>query len=725
MHMRLRILTIGLILSVFGQLMAQPGGGPTEPSLPFINGVATLSGSVDHTGIEVEFSRIAPTPLVQIFTTDAAGNYSGDLPVGLYNITYKRNGYFSNFVSNVNCFTQPVLTAQVLHPRGTRIHVPQFFTLIQHAIDNANPGDTIILEPGVYLENIDIKGKRITLTSQFIFSRDTSHITSTIIDGKNEKTVIASDTYVNSETRITGLTIRNGRATGDYPHYFGGGIRVIEGSPTLTHLIIKNNYAQSGGGGIFLLHSQSQISDVKIIGNSAGVDGGAIRMSSSIVTIKNAIIANNSAIERGGGIACSNFSYVGTAEIINSTIVNNSVGFTSGPNDLFRGGAAIKAYGHNLVVKNSIVASNHGDYAISYYYSLGSDTYPFISHSLFWDNQSGNFYGCNPLCGPTITQNINGTPVDAFFNVFGNPSFKGGTYNYSLQSISPAVDAGYNEFADVETDIYLSSRVQNNNNLAVAKINIGATEAVAGIKPAVSFDEAICITESTAVTISSPGQQFAWFRSANGEGFLANSDNELLLDTLTRSITLYVANVDHLIPSELTPVSIGIYSVPDFSIDVTPLNSVSYQFSASSTEHITNFAWTVSNTSLTSDAESPTFSFSETGSFEVCLQAFNAACQSTQCETLELVITGLPEEIQTAFEVFPNPATERITIQSKYGEKFAVELINATGGKMGSRQNASFHEINIAHFQNGIYFLLVKSDALHATTRVYKFIKTK
>jgi hypothetical protein len=735
--MRFRILIISVCVSmlflVFAQLQAQPGGGDPggDPGEnlgdPVISGIATLSGSADHSGIEVEVSRIAPAPLVQIFTTNASGHYFGTVPVGLYNITYQKNGYFSNFVLNVNCFETPTLPAQVLHARSTRIHVPAVFTLIQDAIDNANHGDTIILAPGVYQENIDMKGKRITLTSQFIFSRDTSYITSTIIDGKNEKTVIACDSYEDRQTIITGLTIRNGRAIGESPHNMGGGIRCNVSSPTLTHLVIENNYADYGGGGIYLHLSQSQISFVKITGNSARVDGGGMRITSSDVTVNNAIIANNSAGERGGGIACTHFNYVGTAEIINSTIVNNSVVATSGPNSQFSGGAGIKAYGHNLIVKNSIVASNRGDYGISYYNTSGSDVYPFISHSLFWENQSGNFYDCNPLCGPAITQNINGTPVDAFFNVFGNPNFKASTTNYSLQSISPAVDAGYNEFADVETDIYLSSRIQNNNQLNEARVNIGATEAVAGIKPVVSFDEAICVSEleSAAITVSSAGQQFAWFRSATGEGFLGNSANELSLDTLTHSITLYIANADHQILSELTPVSINVYAVPDFSVEITPLNSLSYQFSASSTAHINNFAWTVSNTALTSDAESPVFEFFKTGSFEVCLQASNPACEVIQCETLELVITGLPEEIHTAFDIFPNPATEKVTIQSKQGEKFALELVNATGSKMDSRQNNSHHELDIAHLQHGIYFLVIKSDVLNANTLVYKIIKTK
>ena len=45
------------------------------------------------------------------------------------------------------------------------INVPADHATIQSAIDAANNGDSILVAPGTYVENINFKGKDITVTS--------------------------------------------------------------------------------------------------------------------------------------------------------------------------------------------------------------------------------------------------------------------------------------------------------------------------------------------------------------------------------------------------------------------------------------------------------------------------------------------------------------------------------------------------------------------------------
>src|SRR6187200_2435821 len=65
------------------------------------------------------------------------------------------------------------------------VNVPGDFPTIQAGILAAFNGDTVLVEPGIYYENINFRGRQIVLTSRFYETGDTSYISSTIIDGSN------------------------------------------------------------------------------------------------------------------------------------------------------------------------------------------------------------------------------------------------------------------------------------------------------------------------------------------------------------------------------------------------------------------------------------------------------------------------------------------------------------------------------------------------------------
>jgi pectin methylesterase-like acyl-CoA thioesterase len=62
--------------------------------------------------------------------------------------------------------------AQPPAPRHAVLAVPAKYPSIQAAIDSAVPGDTVLVAPGRYYENIRFKGKGIVVASQFSRTRD-------------------------------------------------------------------------------------------------------------------------------------------------------------------------------------------------------------------------------------------------------------------------------------------------------------------------------------------------------------------------------------------------------------------------------------------------------------------------------------------------------------------------------------------------------------------------
>ena len=88
------------------------------------------------------------------------------------------------------------------------IHIPDDYTRIQEGINVAENGDTILISPGTYYENLLVT-KELTIASEFIINGDKSVIEGTIIDGQTNAVFTVTQPK-NGISNIIGLTIRNG-----------------------------------------------------------------------------------------------------------------------------------------------------------------------------------------------------------------------------------------------------------------------------------------------------------------------------------------------------------------------------------------------------------------------------------------------------------------------------------------------------------------------------------
>ena len=215
----------------------------------------------------------------------------------------------------------------------TLIIVPDDQPTIQDAIGFADFGDTVLVMPGTYVENINFLGKNITVGSLTLTTGDTSFISQTIINGNDSGRVVLFTNGEDSTALFTGFTITNGNS---FYNTFegGGGISCWESSPRLEHLIVKDNRSNYGGG-INLGHSRSMLWNVVIDGNetyplyggSPGLGGGIANWDSNC-RLSNVIVMNNHSTGEGGGISNDRLS---TMILENVTIAGNTaVGLGSG-----------------------------------------------------------------------------------------------------------------------------------------------------------------------------------------------------------------------------------------------------------------------------------------------------------------------------------------------------------------------------------------------------------
>jgi len=241
----------------------------------------------------------------------------------------------------------------VLHLSATIINIPADQPTIQAGIDASVNADTILVQPGTYVENINFNGKNVTLGSLFLTTQDTSYISQTIIDGNDAGSVVTFEIGEDSTAVICGFTITNGLG---YSYSSGGGITCISSNPCLESMTITNNTADHGGG-IYSNNSNPIINDCTIINNFATYKGGGIYCSNSDPMLENITISNNSASDDGGGI----YGSYSDMTLENISVTNNSASVDGGGIHCFRSDMIFE----NIIITNNS-ASNNGGGLVNY-----------------------------------------------------------------------------------------------------------------------------------------------------------------------------------------------------------------------------------------------------------------------------------------------------------------------------------------------------------------------
>lgn len=190
-----------------------------------VDGYAYLQNQADHSGITVAFERIAPDSWNGSTSTNPSGYYIIDVDFGAYDITYTKDDYFNESIAGILINSNTTLTDVNLWEHVTILNVPSIFSTIQEGIDRAWEGDTVLVEPGIYYENINFSGKNITVASLYQTTVDEKYIETTIIDANNSGRGVTFRNNENSSAVLKGFTITNGSSS------FGAGIYCFNSSP--------------------------------------------------------------------------------------------------------------------------------------------------------------------------------------------------------------------------------------------------------------------------------------------------------------------------------------------------------------------------------------------------------------------------------------------------------------------------------------------------------------
>jgi hypothetical protein len=271
----------------------------------------------------------------------------------------------------------------VVHATIWYVHPDSALNSIQAGIDLCSTGDTVLVGPGTYVENINFNGMAITVKSEH--GRDT-----TIIDGSSPAnpdtgTVVTFDSGEDTTSVLDGFTLTNGTGTLEpgYGHIGGGILCNYNSSPIITNNIITGNTATYGGG-IDCGYGSSPsiignvISTCSTSASAAGID----LYDDCSPSIMNNVIIGNDAGSAGGGIQCYDNC---SPHITANTIMNNTAATW--------GGGIRASLNSSPTIRNNHIAENQALDGGGIICDGGNNSSPLIVHNTITNNIATNYGG--------------------------------------------------------------------------------------------------------------------------------------------------------------------------------------------------------------------------------------------------------------------------------------------------------------------------------------------
>ena len=236
------------------------------------------------------------------------------------------------------------------------------FRTLQYAIDVSESGDTLLVAPGVYNENIYLESKNIFLSSYVHFAKDMEIVEQTIIDGGGQGSVVS---FFECSGVFQGFTLRNGNAP------VGSALRsTFSLDLRISTCIVSNNISASEGQGFAVfLEDEGSLLENCIVRNNEG-RGSAIEILGA-TTLSQCTIIDNNSLDKMPAV---NIVARG-AEIKNAVIARN-------------GGAGIRvgpgAFSCNL--SHLSVLNNEGPALLVNGVGVGGNTQVVLMNSILWGN---------------------------------------------------------------------------------------------------------------------------------------------------------------------------------------------------------------------------------------------------------------------------------------------------------------------------------------------------
>ena len=472
---------------------------------------------------------------------------------------------------------------------------------LQAAVDNADAGDTILVQAGTYEGNFTMKdGVYVSGGWNEDFTAQTEH--ASILDAKANGRVLNQPANFETLTIWDNFTIQNGKLTAIQSDKLGAGVALMKKGRVINCLVQNNTFEYSGncmGGGIgqetgdkndtcaincvVRYNTATHGGGVRIRGvilnstieyNESSNNGGGLYLQAG--SAYNCIITNNVSLSGGGGV-----DMYGTGSLVNCLVANNTAGNVGGLS-MRSNNRETADSGSDIInctiVNNTQKNTNNPQFCGVRLDVRNNPNRAFVNNVVYGNTINGEVQaqelgGYPQGYGKFLNNAVAGTTANVTYIQLDAENAPQFNENYSFAWTSPLYNAGSNDaltYLVGDKDVYGNARKQG------ANMEIGAVELA-------EYKATVATIENGSLTLEFLGQQL---ELVAGEYSLPEGFTATVVATPAEGYVLDKITIDQIALEAVE----GVYTLPAIKSNIVLAATFVKQSTPTAVENATNAA---------------------------------------------------------------------------------------------------------------------------------------
>ncbi len=302
---------------------------------------------------------------------------------------------------------------------------------LSQALQQAQPGDTLLLEPGLYRGHLN---RNLNHFQGSITLESAEGPQTCVIDCESNGQFLYASISQDSTVTLRGLTLINGYAG-------SGSIYFNSGSLTLDNCVVRDCVSTSSGSVIYCSNgTQITLSRSLFLNNRSESSGGVLNAWNTAIEIDHCIFSDNSCHSEGGVIYADTYES-GQAFNVTHTTFNHNTADSEG--------AVLGGWFSDDVTFQNCIMSDNANIAVRLY-RYSQDVSINFDHCLFSGNAGGLYEDRREGTMYSTASSLNGL-AGSSGNSAGQPHFAEDN-DFHLLGNSAAIDAGIITAATTDLD---------------------------------------------------------------------------------------------------------------------------------------------------------------------------------------------------------------------------------------------------------------------------------